>query len=128
VGPPSTPHQFDMQRSPIPSGFFISRETHATDSRTLILAILFPILPPFPPHIPLGLYTAFVFCAPTSIPPDWPIGCHRLLSRGQTMFLSIGPHGYYYIWYRDEEGKKQIVSTRTRLKGEAGSARSRAVD
>lgn len=35
------------------------------------------------------------------------------------MFLSKCRSGYYYIWYKDERGKKCKVSTRTKVKGEA---------
>jgi integrase len=35
------------------------------------------------------------------------------------MFLSKTKFGYYYIWHKDEQGKKCKVSTRTKVKGEA---------
>jgi hypothetical protein len=35
------------------------------------------------------------------------------------MFLSKATNGYYYLWYTDENGKRQKRSTRTKLKGEA---------
>jgi integrase len=38
------------------------------------------------------------------------------------VFLSKSHSGYYYIWFKDERGKKCKVSTRTKLKGEAYEA------
>ena len=38
------------------------------------------------------------------------------------MFLSKSQTGYYYIWYKDERGKKCKISTRTKVKGEAFQA------
>ena len=38
------------------------------------------------------------------------------------MFLSKSKSGYYYIWYKDERGKKCKISTRTKSKREAYQA------
>ena len=44
---------------------------------------------------------------------------------GGTMFLSKHKNGFYYIYYRNQDGKRLSVSTKTKLKSEAYKALTR---
>jgi integrase len=62
------------------------------------------------------------FCfvpSPSLLPLVARLVAHDLYPLEVSVYLSRNSNGYYYIWYRDESGKKQKVSTRKRMKAEA---------
>jgi predicted GIY-YIG superfamily endonuclease len=37
----------------------------------------------------------------------------------QKLFISKHKNGYYYIYYNDDNGKRQSITTKTKIKSEA---------
>lgn len=85
------------------------RRWYSNRSTMTIIRVLRDSHPPrffwrfLPSHVPLLVAGLVVH------QPPWP---------GGLMYLARGLSGIHNIWYRDERGRKQKVSTRSRLKSE----------